>query len=98
MSGLKKDFDGKKIAVVAISVDSAEDSTALAARLNITIPLLSDPDLAVIKAYGVAMEGNDIAVPSTFIVGSDRVVRWRHVGETQFDRPDSQQVLELTGQ
>ena len=96
MSELKDEFDARNIALVAISVDSAEDSRKLSEKKGLTIPLLSDPDLAVISNYGVAMEGNDIAVPSMFIVDSNRIVRWRHVGETQFDRPDSEEVLKIT--
>ncbi len=77
----------------AISVDAAADSQKLTQRLSLTFPLLSDPDMRVIKAYGVAMKGQDIAVPATFIIRRDRQIAWRHVGETQADRPSAAALL-----
>ena len=83
--------------MLPISVDSHEDSVALAARKGITVPLLSDPDMTVISAYGVAMEGQDIAVPATFIVGPDGAIVWRYIGESMSDRPNAARILELIG-
>jgi peroxiredoxin len=80
--------------MVAISVDPAADSSRLAADLGLHFPLLSDPDLLVASAYGVAMKGRDIAVPSVFVVGRDRTITWRQVGEDMTDRPSSGEVLE----
>jgi peroxiredoxin len=78
--------------LVGISVDGREDSTALVARLGLHYPLLSDPDLRVASAYGVAMKGRDIAVPSVFVVRGDRIV-YRKVGETVGDRPTPDEVV-----
>lgn len=50
--------------------------------------------MKVILRYGVAMDGGAIAVPSTFIVSKDGVIRWHYVGETQADRPTHAQLLE----
>jgi len=79
--------------VVAISVDSRADSAQLAERLGLGIPLLADPDLTTIRAYGVAMKGRDLAVPATFIVKPDGRISARYVGETQFDRPSVDTLL-----
>jgi len=83
---------------VAISVDTAEDSRDLIADEQITIPLLSDPGMKVIKAYGVAMDGKDIAVPATFIVKQDRTIYWKYVGETMADRPPTADLPALAEQ
>jgi peroxiredoxin len=83
---------------VAISVDAAEDSQELVEDEQITIPLLSDPDMTVIKAYGVAMEGEDIAVPATFVVRQDRTIHWKHIGETMADRPPTDELPALAEQ
>lgn len=80
---------------MAISADEPEDSAEFVAEEAITVRLLSDPDLKVISAYGVAMDGNDIAVPATFILRSDGTIFWSHVGETMADRPDSEGLLAL---
>ena len=72
---------------MAISADSPQDSEKLTRRLGLTYPLLADPSLEVIKAYGVRMEHRQIAVPTTFVLTADREVVWRRQSETQFDRP-----------
>lgn len=84
--------------MVAISVDSAQDSKDLIDDLALSIPLLSDPEMEVISAYGVAMEGEDIAVPATFIVKQDRAIHWKHVGETMVDRPPTDELPALADQ
>ena len=79
--------------MVAISVDTAEESAKLAREKGLHYPLLRDADLHVASAYGVAMKGKDIAVPSVFVVRSDRAITWSKVGETMADRPTSADVL-----
>lgn len=80
--------------IVGISVDTAEESAMLAAKLGLHFPLLEDAGLRVALAYGVAMEGQDIAVPAVFIVRRDRVITWKHIGESIADRPTAALVLE----
>lgn len=80
--------------IVAISVDPAADSSKLAADLGLHFPLLSDADLHAASAYGVAMQGRDIAVPSVFVVRRDRTIAWKKVGEDVTDRPSAAEVLE----
>jgi peroxiredoxin len=79
--------------MVAVSVDAAADSSKLAADLGLHYPLLSDADLRIASAYGVAMQGRDIAVPSVFVVGRDRTIAWKKVGEDMTDRPSAGEVL-----
>jgi len=79
--------------IVGISVDSREDSVALAERLGLGFSLLEDVDLRVASAYGVAMAGKDIAVPAVFVIRSDRVISWKQVGETVDDRPSSATLI-----
>jgi peroxiredoxin len=80
--------------MVAISVDEAADSSKLAADLGLHYPLLSDAGLRAASAYGVAMQGRDIAVPSVFVVRRDRTIAWKKVGEDMTDRPSPSDVLE----
>jgi hypothetical protein len=40
------------------------------------------------------MKGEDIAVPSVFVISRDRRIVWRQVGETPLDRADLDDVLE----
>ena len=67
----------------------------IVADKGITVPLLTDPDLAVISAYGVAMEGEDIAVPAIFIVDGEKTILWQYIGEDVADRPSEEEVLDM---
>jgi peroxiredoxin len=83
------------VGLAAISADAAEESVALADKLAIGFPLLSDTDLRAATAWGVAMQGKDIAVPATFVVLPDRRVFWKKVGESVTDRADNDEILEV---
>jgi peroxiredoxin len=80
--------------LVAISADDASDSRALRERLGLSFPLLSDPDVAVATAYGVAMKRHDFAIPATFLVMPNREVFWQYMGENPSDRPPEDVVFE----
>ncbi len=63
-------------------------SQKLAKQGRIGFPLLRDGDLKVADAYGVAMKGDDIAIPATFIITQSQEIHFKKVGETQADRAD----------
>jgi hypothetical protein len=67
------------LGLAAVSVDAPERSRALAAQLQLPFPLLSDSGREVVQAYGVYNrdEKGGIAYPATFVLGRDRVVRFR---------------------
>ena len=81
--------------IVAISADEHAESKIFAKEGRIGFPLLRDGDLKVATAYGVAMKGDDIAIPSTFIITQSGEIHWKKVGETQVDRADLDQVITL---
>lgn len=59
---------------------------------GLTIPILTDPDRAVIKRYGVyhhfGLTAFNIARPATFIIDREQILRFIHIGQTQRDRPE----------
>ena len=59
---------------------------------GLSIPILIDPDRAVIKRYGVyhrfGLTGFNIARPATFIIDREQRIRFMHIGRGQADRPD----------
>jgi peroxiredoxin len=85
----------KGVGLAAISVDTREESAELAAKLGARYPLLADERLEVALAFGVAMEGRDIAVPAVFVVLPDGRIFFRQVGESLADRPSNAQLLDL---
>lgn len=89
------EYKKQNIGLVAISADTREDSAEFIEEEGISVLLLADPQLTAIKAYGVAMAGQEIAVPATFVVGQDKTIRWRYIGENMTDRPSEKEVLEI---
>ncbi len=79
---------------MAISADTVEESQELAAKIGVGYHLLSDADVAVASAYGVAMDGDDIAIPAVFVIDRAGRIAWRKIGETMTDRPTLERVLD----
>jgi len=76
-----QDFRSRGVEVVAISVDSCEDSKKLCHSRGYTFPFLSDPKAEVIRRFGVlhpraGMNDQDIARPAEFLVDSTGTIRW----------------------
>ena len=59
--------------------------------------VLRDADMLVIRAYGVAMKGQELAVPAVFIVRRDGTIAYRHVGESMADRPTIDALVHEVG-
>ncbi len=59
-----------------------------------TFPLLSDPDRAVIRAFGVEDAENGVAWPAIYVVGRDGRVRWRSLAETYKKRAAASAIVE----
>lgn len=80
-------FSRAGVAVVGISPDGAAKHTKFRAKFKLKFPLLSDPDHAVMEAYGAwgekTLYGKKSVgvIRSTFVVGADgRIERaWYHV-------------------
>jgi len=76
-----------------VSVDPLDESRDLAKSLGLTFDLLSDPDLRVIRAYGVADESNGIAWPAEVLVDPPGTIRWRQSAQSVGKRPSAEDVL-----
>jgi peroxiredoxin len=87
LAAVHAELAAKGVGLAAISVDDPADSRALADKLSLPFPLLSDPEARVIAAYGVQMQGQTMAVPATFVVRPDRTIAWQYVGDAVPDRP-----------
>jgi peroxiredoxin len=84
----------RSIRVVGISVDPVGKSQDLAASLGLPFPLLSDPELTVIRAYGVTDESNGIAWPSEFLIDQGGSIRWRTTAKSVSSRPSALDVIQ----
>ena len=58
---------------------------------DLPIGVLYDPDLELVTRMGIESE---LAIPSTFILDLDGVVRYAYVGTSIEDRPPAKDLLE----
>ena len=68
--------------------------TALATKLSVTFPLLSDPSREVIRKYGVEDAENEIAWPALFVINEKGVIVYRVVNDSYKERPLASQIAE----
>jgi peroxiredoxin len=86
------------VQVVAISVDSPEESRKLSKSQGYTFPILSDPQATAIRAYGIlhahgGEDGRDIARPAEFLADGTGTIRWENLTENLLARLRPQQAL-----
>ena len=94
----KPAFDAAGVNIVAISSDNLEDTRkAWVIGADRKFTLLSDPDLKVIREYGLVhaggFRGKDIAIRTTLFVDENGKERFRIVSETVPEIPEAQEVL-----
>jgi peroxiredoxin len=86
---------GAKVAGVVIDPDATNAEVVRTAGLE--FPILSDPDLGVIDAYGLrhvaAHDGHDIALSASVLIDADGIVRWTSVARNFRVRPTAGDVL-----
>jgi mycoredoxin-dependent peroxiredoxin len=87
-------LESKGATLTAISVDPVEKSRALASRLGIQFPLLSDPGGEVARAYGVWHAEKEIALPAVFVIDRRGAIRWKRVSASLNDRPPEDDIVE----
>jgi peroxiredoxin len=82
--------------LVAISVDDAARAEPVRQELGIKFPLLCDTSREVVKKYGLLNSGEKggIALPASFVINRERVVRFRAL-EAVASRVSVDQLLEL---
>jgi peroxiredoxin len=73
---LRASFAGRPLAVLAVQMEgSARMSRDTAEKLSLRFPMLVDRDSAASEAWGVKL------VPTSFLIGPDGAVAFRHEGE-----------------
>jgi peroxiredoxin Q/BCP len=82
--------------LVAISVDDAARAEPVRQELGIKFPLLCDTSREVVIKYGLLNSGEKggIALPASFVIDRERVVRFRAL-EAVASRVSVDQLLEL---
>lgn len=70
-----KELETEGAAVLAMSMDTPEAASRLALDLNLVFPMLSDPNMVIVRDYG--MEGKGMGMPEMGYVVIDRQGRIR---------------------
>ena len=96
------DYDGERVQVLGISVDTTFSLKEWAQQQGYQFPLLSDfwPHGAVAQAYGVFNEDAGMANRGTFLIDTDGVVRFAEVnqpGEARDQQAWKKAIAELAG-
>lgn len=67
----------------------------MAALVGAEYPLLADPEVAMVRSYGVFdLLGDGVAAPATFVIGEDGVIKWRQVDKDIRDRLSPDEILQ----
>ncbi len=76
-----KELEAEGAAVLAMSMDTPEEASRLALDLNLAFPILSDPNMVIVREHG--MEGKGMGMPEMGYAVVDKQGRIR---EQQIDR------------
>ena len=96
----KKDFEERKVRIVALSVDDLRHARQVWEKVaDRSFTILSDPGAKVIRKYGLlhpggGEDGKDIAIRTTVFIDEQGIERWRRVSETVPDVPSVAEVLQ----
>ena len=85
--------------MLAVSIDDLSQASRAVEQLGLEYPILFDEFGDVVRSYGVFNEGSGYAIPSTFIIDTEGVVRWEFIGSDSHrtSTRDIIQQLELLG-
>jgi methyl-accepting chemotaxis protein len=99
---LYPEFQRLGLSVASVSISSPAAAKSFSDHSQLPFPLLSDPDRAVIKAYGVyhflSLEAFRMARPASFLIDRAQRIRFLYVGSNQFDRPAPEALLAAAAQ
>lgn len=93
------DFRAAGVEILAVSSDPHTATFESLGSAGIEFPILADPDLAVIDAYGIrhpagGMGGADIARPATFLIDSEGQIVWRDLTDNYRIRLRPERLME----
>ncbi len=90
-----REYSRRGATAAAVVVDAPGQNAAMAEKLALPFPILSDPDgERAIKPFGVWDEAGAMAKPAIVLLAPDGGEAYRYVGTDFMDRPDDGDVLE----
>jgi peroxiredoxin len=101
LKGLLTPEEKNQVQILAVSVDSHDDSKKFVQKLkerftdDLDFPLLEDKDRRVINRYGIFNPNSKgWPHPATYVLDKQGVVRWRFIETDYRKRPTNAQILE----
>jgi peroxiredoxin len=102
LQGLQLNIDALRArgcAVAGVVVDDPATNAELARNAKLDYPILADPDLRAIDAFGLrhagaGPDGRDIARAASVLIDGQGIVRWTDVTQNFRVRPTPDRVLQ----
>ncbi len=92
-------FAPSRATFVAVSTDSPEDSYNFNSQWQFPFPLLSDPSLRLIDAFGARHPHGhgiyDIAHPAIIIIDPQKIIRYKKIGKNPDELPNAHEILSI---
>ena len=92
----------KGIQVLGIAGQNLKGIQSYVDKEGIKIPILSDETREVIKQYEVFVpikwDSFRIAIPSTYVLDENHVIRYSYIGDSQFDRPALDEIFNIVNE
>lgn len=92
--GREADFKTSRVTIMAVGPQTPEQ----AKEFELPFPVLSDPDLAVTKQYGLVhpggMLGKDVPRPTALIIDENRKIQWLRAETSVRVRPAPDEIFE----
>lgn len=92
------EFEQVNTEVIAICVDTIDENADVAERKELEFPILSDPELKAIDAFGLRHVdggfGRDIARPAVFLFDEHGELMWKSLTDTWRVRVRPEELLE----
>jgi len=100
--GLKDNYSvlgAERIAVVAISTDSVDESSRFNNQWRFPFPLLSDPNLRIIDAFGSRHPNGhgiyDVAHPAMIILDPQKTIQYKKINNNADELPNTNEIISL---
>ena len=104
LQGQYEELKRRGIGLAAVSYDRPETLKKFAAARGITFPLISDPDSAIIKRYGIfnttvepGTRAFGVPFPGTFMLDAKGIVRARYFEDAYQERNTAASILVRQG-
>lgn len=91
------EIEAAGLQLVGISPDPVDKLVVMQEKVKVTFPLLSDTDLKVAKAFGVAFQKGKQAlpVPSIFVLAPNHSIQYLYVNPNYRERLDNQVLIAM---